>query len=76
MLRAKKRIRVYMHLHPSPEIGSGEKRAALMKGGAVRITVLIGGEAVNRLRPRFAPGVKTWVVGTVSGLMDLQPCIR
>ena len=51
--RAKKRIRVYMHVHPSPEVGGGEKRAALMRGGAVRITVLIGGEAVKRLRQRF-----------------------
>jgi hypothetical protein len=40
--RAKKRIRVYMHLHPSPEIGGGEKRATPMRGGAVRIKVLIG----------------------------------
>jgi hypothetical protein len=32
-----------MHWHPTPEIGGGEKRAVLMRGGAVRIKVLIGG---------------------------------
>jgi hypothetical protein len=49
----KKSIHVYMHLYPSPKIGGGEKRVALMRAGVVRITVLIGFEAIKRLRPRF-----------------------
>jgi hypothetical protein len=47
------KVYVHMHLNPSPEIGRGEKRAALMREGAVRITVLIRVEAAKRLRPRF-----------------------
>jgi hypothetical protein len=44
------RIHAYKHLHPSPEMGGGEKRAVPMKGSKC---YQLGCEAVKRLRPHF-----------------------